>query len=332
MAEPTPRVSVVIPCYNSLRYLPETLDAVLTGEFEDLEVVLVDDGGDDDLNGWSGRLGDPRVRVVRQPNGGVAAARNRGVADATGELIAFCDSDDVWLPHALRVMVERFDELDGQVGETPVGLVYGWYQVVLEDGTPTGRVEAHDAEGDVWEHFVTANPVGMSATLVPKSVFDELGGFDVNRDEFPIDVEDWDLWIRIAASHRVGLVRDVLYLYRRHDSNSSTAVDSLDSAYRRLLHNAFDGQSGDRLELRPAATAHVEKILGWQSLNDERDPERALAYRRSARRHDPAVMTSPDYWRLGAAARAMSMLGQNGYESIRAAAGALRRRLGLRRG
>ncbi len=332
MSESSPRVTVVIPCHNSLRWLPRTLDAVLGQGFEDLEVVLVDDGGDDDLAGWAARVGDDRVRVVRQDNAGVAAARNRGIDEARGELVAFCDSDDVWVPHALEAMLRRYDELSSEPNDRPVGLVYGCYQVVLADGSPTGRVEAHEAEGDCWEYFVTANPVGMSATLVPRAVLDELGGFEVNRDEFPIDVEDWELWIRIAAGYRVGLVRDVLYHYRRHDSNSSTAVDSLDLAYRRLLTNAFAGVSAKRRELRPRATAHIDKILAWQSLNDERDATKALAYRRSARRHDPAVMTTPDYWRLGAAARAMSLLGQGGYEALRSSAGSARRLLGLRRG
>ncbi len=94
-------------------------------------------------------------------------------------------------------MVSRYDELGGA---PMVGLVYGWYQVVDAEGVPTGRVEAYDAEGDVWERFATANPVGMSATLVPTAVFGAVGGFEVNREEFPIDVEDWDLWIRIAAT------------------------------------------------------------------------------------------------------------------------------------
>ncbi len=332
MAETTPRVSVVIPCHNSMQWLPQTLDAVLGQGFSDFEVLLVDDGGDDDLTGWAAGVDDQRVRVIRQDNAGVAAARNRGIDGAAGELVAFCDSDDVWVPHALGAMVARYDEArEPSPGEPPLGLVYGWYQVVFADGTPTGRVEAFEADGDVWQDFVTANPVGMSATLVPAAVLEALGGFEVNRDEFPIDVEDWELWIRIASGHRVALVRDVLYHHRRHDSNSSMAVDSLDPAYRRLLRKAFDGQPEERKALRPRATSRVEFILAWQSLNEDRDAQRALAYRRSARRHDPGVVTRLEYWRLGAAARAMSLLGQSGYDVVRSSAGSARRRLGLRR-
>lgn len=320
------RVSVVIPCHNSLRWLPETLDSVLVQTFGDFEVVLVDDGGTDDLVSWAGGLDDTRVRVVRQGNAGVAAARNRGIEAARGELIAFCDSDDLWVPHALEAMVRRHDE------DPSVGLVFGWYDVVLADGSSTGRVEAWDLDGEVWDDFVLGNPVGMSATLVPAKVFDELGGFKVNRDRFPIDVEDWEMWIRIASTHPVSVVRDVLYHHRRHDSNSSDALESLELAYRHLLADVFEGQPPQRRALQGRATAHVDMILGWHSLNDEFDPERALGYRRSALRHDRRRLTSPDYWRLGLAARTMGTLGRSTFERVQAGARAGRRLLRLRRG
>lgn len=330
-----PRVSVVIPCFNSLQRLPETIGTVLGQSFVDFEVVLVDDGGDDDLAGWVSTLEDPRVRVVRQPNAGVAAARNRGIAEARGELVAFLDSDDLWFPHTLASLVDRYDDAtadQGATGEPPVGLVYGWYQVADERGDPVGRVEAYEAEGSVWEQFVVSNPVGPGAALVPSEVLARLGGFEVNRDRFPIDVEDWDLWIRIAgAGYRVALVRDVLYLYRRHDSNSSVAVDSLDAAYRHLLAKVFDGQPPRRRWLLAPAVARVEMILGWQSLNDLGDHQRARAYWRSARRHDTAVLRHLEFWRLGAATTAMGLLGETGYSWLRNTAGVFRRALRLRR-
>lgn len=330
-----PRVTVVIPCYNSLRRLPETVETVLGQSFDDFEVVLVDDGGDDDLAGWASSLGDERVRVVRQDNAGVAAARNRGIAEARGDLVAFLDSDDLWLPHALASLVDRYDQAVADqeaAGGPPVGLVYGWYQVADERGDPVGRIEAYAAEGSVWEQFVVSNPVGPGATLVPSEVLECVGGFEVNRDRFRVDVEDWDLWIRIAgAGYYVALVRDVLYLYRRHESNSSAAVGSLDAAYRHLLAKVFDGQPPRRRWLLAPAVARVEMILGWQSLNDLGDFRLARAYRRSARRHHAAVLRDLEYWRLAAATTAMGLLGTIGYSWVRAAAGRLRRALRLRR-
>lgn len=313
------RASVVIPCFNSLRWLPETLDSVLSSTFDDFEVVLVDDGGSDELGAWAAARGDGRVRVVRQENAGVSAARNRGVAEAGSELVAFCDSDDLWTPSTLELLVGRFDE------DPTVGLVYGWYDVIGEDGRPTGRVEAYDWEGDVWSRFVTANPVPMSGSLVPVSVFEGLGGFRVNRDRFPIDVEDWELWIRLAGHHRVSLVRQVVCHHRRHDSNSSSDVGSLDAAYRNMLVSVFDGQPPDRMALRPAATARADMMLGWHSLVDDLDPRRALAYRRSAARHDPSRRRSVGYWRLGLGAAALAVGGRRGYELVRSASRRSRR-------
>lgn len=333
--EREPRVTVVIPCYESLRRLPETLDTVRAQSFGDFEVVLVDDGGTDDLAGWASTLGDPRVRVVRQANAGVSAARNRGIAEARGELVAFLDSDDLWFPYTLASLVERYDQAVGDPdasGEAPVGLVYGWYQVADSQGAPVGRVEAYEAEGSVWEQFVVSNPVGPGAALVPVDVLAHVGGFEENRERFPVDVEDWDLWIRIAgAGYRVAVVREVLYLYRRHDANSSVDVDSLDAAYRHLLAKVFDGQPPRRRWLLAPAVARVEMILAWQSLNDLGDHGRAKAYRRSARRHQRAVLRDPEYWRLGAATAAMGLVGVTGYSWLRNAAGRVRRALRLRR-
>lgn len=316
------RVSVVIPCYNSLRFLPETLDSVLAQTWEDLEVVLVDDGGTDDLAGWLAGRPDPRVRVVRQDNAGVSAARNRGVAESHGELIAFLDSDDVWEPVAVERMVACFDR------DPDLGLAYGGYDVVDAEGRRNGRVVLSSWEGDVWERFVTRNPVAMSASMAPRAVLDELGGFVVNRDRFPVDVEDWELWIRIAAHRRVAVVREVLVHHRRHGANSSSDPDSLEAAYRHLLEVVFADVDGERGRLRGPATAHAELVLGWHALHDVRDPRRALAYRRSARRHAPAVRRAPEYWRLGAAAGALRLTGERGWRAVRSLNAAVRRGLG----
>jgi glycosyltransferase involved in cell wall biosynthesis len=307
-----PRVSVVIPCHNSLRYLPATVDSVLAQTVEDFEVVLVDDGGTDDLAGWVGGCGDDRVRLVRQDNAGPAAARNRGVAEAAADRIAFLDSDDLWEPEFLERMLARLDEPD-------VGLVYCGWDVIDADGRPNGRATVSTWEGDVWERFVTRNPVACSGVVLPRATFEEVGGFEVNRDRFPIDVEDWELWVRIAASHRVAAVPEVLVHHRRHDANSSSNPESLDAAYRHFLDRVFAGAPPEHAGLRPLATARAELLLGWHSLADRRDPQRALAYRRSARRHCPEVRRSADYWRLGAAAAAMRVTGERGFEAVRAA-------------
>ncbi|HMV74296.1 MAG TPA: glycosyltransferase, partial [Microthrixaceae bacterium] len=189
-------VSVVIPCFNSLDYLPETVASVLAQDHRDLEVVLVDDGGTDDLAGWVRDRAEPRVRLIRQDNAGPSAARNTGIAASDGELVAFLDSDDTWEPDYLSRMVGCFDD-------PAVGLAYSGWDVVDAEGRPNGRATVSEWSGDVWDRFVTRNPVACSGAVVRRTVFDDVGVFAVNRDRFPIDVEDWEMWVRIAASHQV---------------------------------------------------------------------------------------------------------------------------------
>ena len=321
-------VSVVIPCHNSLRYLPETLDSVLAQQLPAdvaLEVVLVDDGGEDDLGSWVTARGDDRVRCVRQENTGVAGARNRGIAASAGEMVSFCDSDDLWLPTTVGDLVACFDR------DPSIGLAYGWYEVVDAASSPTGAVRSSDLEGWAWERLVTENPSGASGVMVPRSVLDDVGVFEVNRDRFRIDVEDWELWIRIAADHRIGLARSVVYRYRRHDSNSSSDVASIDAAYAHLFDVVFADVSPARARLRPQAEARADQILAWQSLNDRQDPAAALDYLDRGVRRWPDLRRRPDYWRLRAAATALRATGPRGYDVVRSANGAarkLRTRLG----
>jgi glycosyltransferase involved in cell wall biosynthesis len=314
------QVSVVIPCYNSLKYLPATLDAVLAQELppslqNEFEVILVDDGGSDDLSAWVQQRGDDRVRVVRQENAGVSAARNLGIASAAGQFVAFCDSDDMWNPRAMA-------ELYGCFGADPtIGLAYGFYEVVDASGASTGRIRKSQIQGDVWEQFLTQNPVGASGVMVRREVFDRVGVFAENRDRFRVDVEDWELWIRIAATWRVGLTPTVVVRYRRHDGNSSTDLDSLDAAYRNLLEVVFAGVGPQRTALRPLATGKIAMILAWQSLNDAEDPERAIAYLQEAVVAAPELRRTAEFWRLRTAAGALSFAGSRGYHILRSANG-----------
>lgn len=333
-------MSVVVPCFNSLRFLPATLDTVRSQTFEDLEIVLVDDGGSDDLAGFVAGVDDDRIRLVRQDNAGVSAARNRGIDDARGELVLCLDADDLLVPEAIALLVAAYDAA-GDAPGPPLGMVYGWSDVVDEHGTPSGRVRSSDWEGDVWSRLVTRNVVALGAALVPASVYRDLGGFRVNRDRFAVDVEDWELWIRLAAGHRVALVSQIVLHVRRHGSNSTAggATSTLEAAYRYLLDHVFDDPATvsarpgvDLVALRAAATATAEMRLAWHSLNDDGAGDAALGYLRSASRHDPAVRRTAEFWRLRAAAGAMQVLGPDGYEHVRGLNSALRRRIRALRG
>ena len=115
------RVSVIVPLYNKRPYLPRALDSIASQSFRDFEVIVVDDGSTDAGGEWAAAYPDPRFRVIRQTNAGPGAARNRGIAEATGELIAFLDADDSWSAGYLDYCVGMLDSQPSRVVSVTCG-------------------------------------------------------------------------------------------------------------------------------------------------------------------------------------------------------------------
>src|SRR5262245_55521841 len=128
---PNPKVSVLLPVYNAERYLAETLDSALAQTHPNLEVIVIDDGSVDRSRAIAEARAerDPRVRVITKTNGGVAAARNRAIAEASGDLIAPLDADDLWSATKIERQVKRMRD-----GGDAVGLVYSWWAWMDERG------------------------------------------------------------------------------------------------------------------------------------------------------------------------------------------------------
>lgn len=103
------KASVIIPAYNAEKTLGECMDSLLRQDYEDYEIIVVDDGSEDNTKGVAESYGNDKIRCVRQPNGGVSAARNTGIALARGEYIIFCDADDCVSPHYVRTLMDNAD-------------------------------------------------------------------------------------------------------------------------------------------------------------------------------------------------------------------------------
>src|SRR5215212_6268835 len=125
-------VSVVIPCYNQAHFLGEAIESVLSQRYTDVEVIVVDDGSQDDTQGVASSYAarDPRVRLVRQNNRGLAGARNRGLAESRGEYVVFLDSDDRLAEGALEVGVRELE------ANPDCAFVSGHYRPISADGEP----------------------------------------------------------------------------------------------------------------------------------------------------------------------------------------------------
>jgi len=224
-----PEVSVVIPTYNSARYLPAAIESVLVQTFKDHEILVVDDGSTDDTP----RIVDPfrpAVRYLRQPNRGVAAARNRGLAESRGRYVAFLDADDTWLPTKLEKQTRALAEAPS------IRASYSAFFVVDEDLRILG-VRRGPAPTSLLTALLTqGNVVGSICTvLCERPLFDLAGGFDPALSQ----CADWDMWVRLALGTEFLYLDEPLATYRQHSTNMSRNVARLEHDSLRLLEAAF---------------------------------------------------------------------------------------------
>ena len=204
---------MIIPCFNGERYLGEALAGVLAQTHTDLEVIVVDDGSTDRSPAIAEETGDRRLRLVRQANAGVAAARNRGAAEATGEFVAFLDQDDRWLPEK----IER--QLACLRASPEVGLVYTDCFLIDDTGARLGHWAARHRllRGRIFERLIVESVVPISTVLLPRSTFQEAGGFG-ERYRF---VEDLDLLLKVAARRPIEVVETPHAEYRLHPGSTT---------------------------------------------------------------------------------------------------------------
>lgn len=199
-------VSIIIPCYNGSRFLAEAIDAALAQTYPDKEIIVVDDGSTDDSPVIMAGYGD-RIRVVRQANAGLPAARNAGISVATGDAFAFLDADDWWTPDFLAQMVQAIER-------SGAGIAYcGWQNVGLPG--PMGRPYVppdYEPLPEKIEKLIEGVGWPVHAALIRRDVLFSAGLFNPNLKS----CEDFALWIRAATSNPLVLVPAVMAFYRFH--------------------------------------------------------------------------------------------------------------------
>lgn len=206
----SPSVSVVIPCYNQGRFLGEAIESALKQSLGPPEVVVVDDGSSDDSPLVAGRYAG--VKLIRQENRGLAAARNAGIGASGGDYLVFLDADDRLLPGALESGVKCLDE------NPDCAFVYGRYTLIAEDGSPMPTPAREREREGPYVDMLRSNYIGMHATVMyRRAVFDSVGRFDTSRAA----CEDYDLYLRITRGFPVRGHENVVAEYRQHGENMS---------------------------------------------------------------------------------------------------------------
>jgi glycosyltransferase involved in cell wall biosynthesis len=274
-----PKVTVVIPAYNAMAFLPETLDSVLQQTFTDFEVSIVNDGSTDKIVAWFMTVKDDRVRLISQANQGLSGARNTGIAEARGEYIAFLDADDLWAATKLEQQVRCLDR------DPAVGLVYTWTRLVDETGKPTGVKYDSQVEGNVWQQILVGDIIcSGSSAMVRRDCFDRVGRFDPNLSS----AADFDMWTRIAAQYPFAVVKEYLLDYRQHSSSMSRNHLKMMQDLRMTFEKRFQSVPLELLYLRNVAYAGMYRGLAWKCMYAG-NYRQASDYSQQAILHDPAM-------------------------------------------
>ena len=231
MSEP-PLVSVVIPTHNRANVLMRAIRSVLSQTYPNLEIIVVDDGSQDGtasiLSGISG------VRTIRQSNRGVSAARNAGISNSLGKLVAFLDSDDEWRPEKIQKQILLYSP------EKPEFICH-CNELWMRANRVVHQKGIHTKQGGVFfTRAVERCLISPSAVIISRVLLDKVGWFDEDLEA----AEDYDLWLRITAFHEVDFVNEQLVIKHGGEENQlSVTTPAIDrfrvKALEKILDNPF---------------------------------------------------------------------------------------------
>lgn len=289
-----PSASVVIPTYNRRLWVGAAVESVLAQDIVDLEVIVVDDGSTDGTAAMLAERFGNRIVIERLPhNRGRSTARNIGWQMACSDLIAFLDSDDLWLPGKLAAQLRCFDDPSVQLAHSWVGKVDGDGKDLVDASralegqfrTALRRGYGYDGITRTWCRLYT------SAVVVRKAALTATGGFDPDLPEF----EDWDLFWRIARLGRVATIPETLVLHRAHGHNISPVwADGAASWLKVNARHLRDlGPPGNAVDRRARANLLFNMALGeyWR-----RDYQESRHWMRRAIAANPRMLWRPTYY------------------------------------
>jgi glycosyltransferase involved in cell wall biosynthesis len=219
------KISVAIPAYNAELYLREALDSVLAQTCKSWEIIVVNDGSTDRTEEIALSYGD-KIRYIRQENQGLAGARNTAIREATGDWVAFFDSDDVMVPDKLCLQAAAIEANPDLI------LVYSGFSFLYPDGG-TEEVPAFPAK-DLWPALRYRTPILPSTSVVRRAALLEVGNFR------SVLTEDWDLWIRLIRRYSAKAFQEVpknLLLYRHLETGLSKKYMKMATGNMSMLNN-----------------------------------------------------------------------------------------------
>ncbi len=254
-----PIVSVIIPVFNGAADLASAIDSALNQRDCSVEVIVVNDGSTDSTADIIASYGDD-VRMIHQTNlgaSGLAQTRNNGVRASRAEWLAFLDHDDLWEPEKLSRQLELANQQNADVVYTNARNFGDVNRVAELRSDPAAM-----PEGDLFQSLLMDNFIVMSSAMMKRSLFDAVGGFTVS----PILAEDWDLWLKAAASGAAfAALRDPVTLYRWRPGSFSKNHDRMRQLRLLTVRRALETSRGRELpwSVRRRTLANVESCSAW---------------------------------------------------------------------
>lgn len=228
-----PSISILIPAYNAARFLAEAIESVLAQTISSWELLIIDDGSIDNTAEIANLYcqKDSRIKLISQINRGVSAARNLAIRLAKGELIAFLDADDKWLPNKLAVHVQYM------CAHTNVGISFARAEFLTPNGSPTGKITTCQLTNLKPENFLYTNPtITVSNLVVKRHLFEELDGFSeaINYSE------DMEFLFRYSccSDSKIEGIDQILVQYRTHATGLSSTLNKMEDGWHTFMNKA----------------------------------------------------------------------------------------------
>ena len=294
------KVSVIIPVYAAEKYIAATVQTVLEQTYNNFELLIVDDGSPDKSIEICQQFTDSRIRIIRQVNRGVAAARNNGIRHSQGEYIAFLDADDLWLPEKLEKHINHLES------SPAVGVSFSYSAFIDEVGNFVGLYNATEYKVITPSSILCRNPLGNGSTLVTRREVLEAIRFQDNLygtvEDFYFDddrrlhrSEDAECWLRISVqtNWQIEAIPEVLTLYRLHPGGHSTNLVKTLESWERCLEKVRSYAPELVAECEKSSMAYQLRYIARKAVKMKAGPIAAELIHRSLTTHWRILLQEP---------------------------------------
>ncbi|WP_138497597.1 glycosyltransferase [Nostoc sp. PA-18-2419] len=262
-----PKVSVIIPAYNSENTITYTINSVLNQTFTDLELIVINDGSQDSTLEIVKEIKDPRIKAFSYANAGGNVSRNRGLNIAVGEFVSFLDADDIWTPEKLESQLKALQE------NLTAKVAYSWTDYINANGEFVLSGKRINVNGDVYENLLINNFLeNGSNPLICRKALITLGGFD----ESLTAAQDWDMWLRLASKFNFICVPSVQILYRISANSVSSNLVRQEKACLQLLERAYQERPSALNQSWNTSIANLYKYLTCKALQKPLNRQKGL--------------------------------------------------------